>query len=171
MQSTVGRKAPGGRTDFVMYADVVFVTYTRSRVHDKEEFHRCLRHSVADSLSRVKATSKVTVDVFGSRELHEDGTPHYHVVLRFSKRVYWPRARLSLSVWILVGDKRVVDTHSINIKKKRHGESVAEFLYSVQTYVAKGGDVFGNWIGGRTVLASGFGPGPALVSGGGMGGQ
>ncbi|KJZ68087.1 hypothetical protein HIM_12521 [Hirsutella minnesotensis 3608] len=153
MGASIARKAGKGRRDFVLCADVVFVTYTRSRVYDKEEFHRSLTQSLTDSLARVKATSKVAVEIFGSRELHSDGTPHYHVVLRFSARIYWPRARQSLSVWIVVDGEKVVDTNSINIRKKRRSESVAEFLYSVQTYVAKGGDVFGGWIGGRAVLA------------------
>lgn len=133
---------------FVFQSEVAFVTYSRSRVEDKEEFHRCLRDSLEPHLPWVSASEKASLELFGSKELHEDGTPHYHVVVRFSKRVHWRQARKNFSMWIDVDGERVVDTHSIYIRtREKRRESEAKWLDSVQSYVAKGGDVFGHWIG------------------------
>jgi len=134
------------RQEFLFYASTAFVTYTRSRVKEKEEFHDLLQASLQRSLSRDRVTEKVTVRVFGSKELHEDGVPHYHVLVRFSKPVYWKKARERFSVWILAGGRPEVDTHSIFIRKKRADEEEGKFLYCVQTYIAKHGDVFGEWV-------------------------
>ncbi|KID74492.1 Geminivirus AL1 replication-associated protein, catalytic domain protein, partial [Metarhizium majus ARSEF 297] len=126
-----------------MEADVVFVTYTRSRVEDKQRFYEYLLDSLERSLSRIRATQRVSVKVFGAKELHEDGTPHYHVLIQFSQTVLWTKARDRLAVWIMEDGRPVVDTHSIYIKKKKAEESREKFVWAVQTYVGKHGDVFG----------------------------
>ena len=143
MTSTHGKSDRGSRGEFILYSKLVFVTYTRSRINDKEEFHECLFDSLERSLARDWATYNVSVEMFGSKELHKSGIPHYHVVLRFSRKVYWPKARRELSVWILVNGHREIDTESIYIRKKKSEESDAKFLRCVQTYIAKKGDVFG----------------------------
>ncbi|KAM4060279.1 geminivirus rep catalytic domain-containing protein [Hirsutella rhossiliensis] len=153
------REIPGvteKHQDFVFHANMAFVTYTRSRVEDPEEFHRYLRESLAPSLPRVnRRTGQAgTVQVYGCKELHEDGTPHYHVMLKFEPRVHWRNAREKFRVWIDVKDGREVDTTSINIHKKPENETPAYFLQCVQAYIAKGGDVFGEWIGPKTTTAS-----------------
>ncbi|KJZ68775.1 hypothetical protein HIM_11832 [Hirsutella minnesotensis 3608] len=132
---------------FKLNAKMAFVTYSRSQMDDKEEFFKCLKESLADSLPRVSATKKVAVEIFGSKEVHQDGTPHYHVVLRFSKKIHFRKAREKLFVWIIKDGQRVVDTESIYIRKKPAWESPSKFLQDVQAYVAKDGDVFGEWIG------------------------
>lgn len=141
------------RPDFELNATMAFVTYTHSQVDDKEEFHKHLRDSLEKSLPRVSATERVAVEIFGRKELHEDGTPHYHVVLKFSKRVHWRKAREKLAVWIVVDGRRVIDTESIYIRKKSEWETGVKFLQSVQAYVAKGGNVFGQWIGEKQPTA------------------
>jgi hypothetical protein len=129
-----------------LYADVVFVTYSRSRIYDKREFHVCLKRTLSSVLFRSKATRGVCVRVFGSKELHEDGVPHYHVLLRFSKKVYWEGAREKLLVMVKRDGEYVPDTGSVYIRKKPQAETLEQFLYSVQTYIAKGGNVFGKWV-------------------------
>lgn len=144
MTPTHGKSDRGRRGEFKLYnAGLVFVTYTRSRIDDKEEFHQRLSDSLERSLARVRATNNVSVEMFGSKELHAGGTPRYHVVLRFSRKIYWPQARRELSVWTFVNGHREIDTESIYIKKKKTEESDANFLRRVQTYIAKKGDVFG----------------------------
>ena len=146
MPLTCGKSDRKRNDEFVFYDNVVFVTYTRSRIDDKGEFHHRLVESLERSLARDWATHNVSVEIFGSKELHEDGTPHYHVALRFSRKVYWRKARTKLSVWVIVNGRREIDTLCINIKRKKTGESDAKFLGCVQTYIAKEGDVFGKWI-------------------------
>lgn len=143
MAPTHGKSDQGSRGEFILYGKLVFVTYTRSRINDKEEFHQHLAESLERSLARHWATYNVSVEIFGSKEMHECGIPHYHVVLRFSRKVYWPKARRELAVWILVNGRRQVDTDSIYIRKKKAEESEGKFLRCVQKYIAKKGDVFG----------------------------
>lgn len=138
-----GKSDKGCRGEFKLYAKLVFVTYTRSRTVDKEEFYRLVSDSLERSLARSRATHNVSVEMFGSREFHEDGVPHYHVLLRFSRTIYWPKARKELSVWIIVDGHREIDTESIYIRKKKAEEPEDKFLRCVQTYIAKKGDVFG----------------------------
>lgn len=135
--------------EFVLQARVVFVTYSRSQVEDKEVFFQYLQESIKQSLPRVSPTEWATVEIFGSKELHEDGVPHYHVVLRFSKKVHWRKAREKLAVTIEKDGERVIDTQSIYIRRKRQGETQEKWLQDVQGYVAKDGDVFGTWIGDK----------------------
>ncbi|OAQ58289.1 endonuclease/exonuclease/phosphatase [Purpureocillium lilacinum] len=132
--------------EFVLYAKFIFVTYTRSRIHGKDEFHLSLLDSVERSLASDWATHNVSAKVFGSREWHENGVPHYHVAIEFSQKIYWLMARKMLSVWIIVDGRREVDTQSIFIKKPKAGETNEKFLRNVQDYIAKEGDVFGQRI-------------------------
>src|SRR5687767_2722939 len=148
--SVQDREVPGELRDegeFVFQAQLAFVTYSRSRFDDKEEFSKALRESLEPHLPYVGAGKRSTLEIFGSKELHEDGTPHYHAVMRFGKKPHWRKARKNFAVWIDVDGERVVDTHSIYIRTKKPREPEARFLQDVQSYVAKGGDVFGQWIG------------------------
>ena len=84
-----------------------------------------------------------TVEVFGAKELHEDGRPHYHVILRFTPAVAWRHAREKLYVYIDVDGNRRVDTTAINVKKRSLKEPLAKFVRDVTIYIAKDGVVFG----------------------------
>lgn len=139
---------PVKRKEFYWIGSVVFVTYCRSRVHDKDEFFRCLKDSLRRSLKKSESTRGITVEVYGSKEIHKDGAPHYHVVLRFSDIVHWNQAREKLYVWVDVGGRQEVDTHSLYIRKKPVRETDSHFLASVQKYTGKKGDVFGKLIVG-----------------------
>lgn len=134
------------RKEFCFYGDVAFVTYTRSHIHDKEEFSKALQWSLRKSLRSRRSTAGVGVSLFGSRELHKDGTPHYHVLVRFSEKVYWKEARKMFSVWTWNNGQSVLDTQSIYIRRRDKAEEVGKFLYCVQRYIAKRGDVFGHWV-------------------------
>lgn len=136
---------------FRLSANVVFVTYSQSRVDDPEEFHRLLKTSLEEHLPRVNGTGKVgNVDIYGSKELHANGGHHYHVVLRFQPRVCWKNAREKLRVYIDVDGVKEVDTNSIYIRRKQRSEPVDRFLEYVQSYTSKDGVVFGNWIGAES---------------------
>ncbi|KAJ6782343.1 hypothetical protein PWT90_11221 [Aphanocladium album] len=147
-----GVEMPG---EFVFHGTMAFVTYSRSRVKDPKDFHRYLRESLERHLPKVGGPGggRGTVEIFGSKELHEDGTPHYHVMLRFEPRVHWRRAREYFGVMIDVDGNAEVDTTSIYIRKRAEDESPEVFLQSVQAYIAKEGDVFGEWIGPRESAA------------------
>lgn len=128
----------------------LFVTYSRSRVDAVEEFHQRLLASLEDALPKVgKNGAKPVVSVYGSRELHEDGVPHYHVLLAFDRKVHWRNARKSLQVWADIDGKRQVDTESIYIRKRPRSESQRHFLDCVQAYIAKEGNTFGEWTHGE----------------------
>ena len=148
MTPTLGRTVlnPHQPGEFRLYADVVFVTYSRSRVNDKNEFHETLFDSLERSLAQDRATSNVSVKLFGSKELHDSGIPHYHVAIQFSQKIYWPNARQMLSVWIIVNGRREIDTRSIFIKTQKPEDTAMKFLRNVQDYIAKDGDVFGHRI-------------------------
>lgn len=135
--------------EFLFYGDMAFVTYSRSRINDKNEFLHKLQASLQRNLGACRNTRGVSMEIFGSKELHEDGTPHYHVVVRFSKKVYWKKAREMFSVRTWDKGKWLSDTHSIFIRKKPAKEEVGKFLYCVQRYISKEGDVFGQWISSK----------------------
>lgn len=137
------------KKDFKLQVELAFITYTKSRFHDKMEFFEAFKRTIEPHLPRVSAERTATVEIFGSKELHQDGTPHYHVVVRFSPRVHWENARDKLAMWIDVNGERVADTRSIRICTKKTREPSEKFLNDVQAYVAKDGDVFGEWIGGK----------------------
>lgn len=143
---------------FAVQAKVLFVTYSRSQVDDVEVFERSLRDSLSLSLPKKgRGDAPGTVQVFGSKELHEDGTPHYHVLLRFEPRVHWRDARKSLQVWIDVDGERRVDTESIFVSKRPLDQPMPDYLERVQAYIAKDKeqcDIFGNWVTGETAAAA-----------------
>lgn len=145
-----GSPVPPGEVatkEFEFQGKELFVTYSRSRVGAKEEFHRLLLASLEDVMPKLGVKGqRCTVEVYGCREEHEDGTPHYDVLLSFDHRVHWRKARRSLQVWIDVDGHREVDTESIFIRKRPRRQTRGYFLDCVQAYIAKEGDVFGQWI-------------------------
>jgi hypothetical protein len=91
--------------------------------------------------------------LFGGKELHEDGVPHYHVVMRFPHRVHWTDARKQL---MIITDQGTVDTKSICIEVPQRGESVDEFLQRCQAYCSKDNNflLFGDWIPAQSLSCS-----------------
>ncbi|KJZ68833.1 hypothetical protein HIM_11773 [Hirsutella minnesotensis 3608] len=155
----VASDAPGElqkKGKFVLHSSFVLVTYVRSNVSDPEEFHRLLLASLTPHLPKAGGPDggPGIVEIFGSLERHEDGTPHYHVVMKFEPRVHWRNAREKFFVYRDVDGQREVDTESVHIRKKPNKERAEKFLADVQAYVQKDGVVFGKWISAQTSAAA-----------------
>ena len=75
------------------------------------------------------------VRYFGGRELHKDGTPHYHVVFQFEDKVNWPDAAQK---FLIEGD-----TNAIRFQKPRPRQSPRGFLENTMAYCGKDEDTFG----------------------------
>jgi len=102
----------------------IYVTWSKSRIEDKDEFHQ-----------KLLALLPAGVRMFGGRELHEDGTPHYHVVFSFADRVHWPDAAKKFSI--------EGDTNAIRFEKLKPHQRVSDFLENTMAYCSKDGDTFG----------------------------
>jgi hypothetical protein len=120
---------------FYIKKDLCFVTWARSRIINHMDFYHIL-----------KAKMPPGTRMYGSKELHEDGTPHYHVVMKFPCAVQWNDARSEL---MLIAPDGKVDTESINIQLlDRKTDTRETFLENAQSYVEKCGTqwTFGKWI-------------------------
>ena len=99
------------------------MTWSKSKIDSKEEFNEKL-------LTRLPAG----VRYFGGRELHQDGTPHYHVVFSFLNKVRWPDAVKKFSI--------EGDTNAIRLEKPQPRKNPKAFLEITMANYAKGGDTF-----------------------------
>ncbi|KAH7270952.1 hypothetical protein B0J15DRAFT_522023 [Fusarium solani] len=125
--------------------DAVFVTYSRSQIEDPEEFHRGLVKSLSLHLPRNKATGDSgTMQVFGCKELHEDGCLRYRAVIYFEPSIDWKDCRSYFYVMRNGSDEEVVDTTAVNVKPRRWSDRT--FLEMTQGYCEQGGIVFGERI-------------------------
>lgn len=102
----------------------IYVTWSKSKIEEKELFHR-----------KLLAILPAGVRMFGGRELHEDGTPHYHVVFSFTEKVHWPDAAKKFSI--------EGDTNAIRFEKPKPRQRVSDFLENTMAYCSKDGDTFG----------------------------
>jgi hypothetical protein len=102
----------------------IYVTWSKSRIDSKEEFHQ-----------KLLTILPAGVRLFGGRELHKDGTPHYHVVFSFLHKVNWPDAAKKFSI--------EGDTNAIRFEKPKARQRLSGFLENTMTYCAKDGDTFG----------------------------
>jgi hypothetical protein len=102
----------------------IYVTWSKSRIDSKEEFHQ-----------KLLTILPAGVRLFGGRELHKDGTPHYHVVFSFLHKVNWPDAAKKFSI--------EGDTNAIRFEKPKPRQRLSGFLENTMTYCAKDGDTFG----------------------------
>ncbi len=102
----------------------IYVTWSKSKIEEKEVFHQ-----------KLLALLPAGVRMFGGRELHEDGTPHYHVVFSFTERVHWPDAAKKFSI--------EGDTNAIRFEKPKPRQRVNDFLENTMAYCSKDGDIFG----------------------------
>lgn len=115
-----GTRKGGG---FKLTSRYCFVTWSRSREFDPEVFR-----------AQLEAKFPVGTQMFGCREFHGDGSPHYHVVFGFPHSVHWPDAR---SRFLMSGRDGELDTSAIHIDVPRRGEAVGEFLDRLNAYVDK----------------------------------
>ena len=105
----------------------MYVIWSKSTISSKEEFQKKLLPLLPPN-----------IQYFGGRNLHQDGTPHYHVVFQFEKKVHWPDAIKHLRI--------VADTNAICIRKPRPCKPIGPFLEKTQCYCSKDGDTFGERI-------------------------
>jgi len=124
---------------FEFYGTYMFVTYAKSTLGKDRilEFARLLK-------------DKLPVDTkfYGCFELHEDGSPHYHVLIQFPKRTHWLDSRKKL---MLDGD-----TEAIKVVTMRRNQRSATFVSNVQLYLEKtlpdGSDKPVTWLFGEKIL-------------------
>src|SRR5947209_9121639 len=102
----------------------IYVTWSKSKIESKEVFHE-----------KLLAILPGGVRMFGGRELHQDGTPHYHVVFSFVNKVNWPDAAKKFYI--------EGDTTAIRFEKPKPRQRLSAFLENNQSYCAKDGDTFG----------------------------
>ena len=102
----------------------IYVTWSKSKIDSKEQFHQ-----------QLLAILPAGVRMFGGRELHQDGTPHYHVVFSFLNKVHYRDAAKRFSI--------PGDTNAIGFEKPKVRQRVSDFLENTMAYCAKDGDTFG----------------------------
>ena len=102
----------------------IYVTWSKSKIDSKEVFH-----------GKLLTILPAGVRFFGGRELHQDGTPHYHVVFSFVKKVHWPDAARKFTI--------EGDTNATRFEKPKPRQRVSVFLENTQAYCAMDGDTFG----------------------------
>jgi hypothetical protein len=102
----------------------IYVTWSKSKIEEKEVFHQ-----------KLLALLPAGVRMFGGREMHEDGTPHYHVVFSFTEKVHWPDAAKKFSI--------EGDTNAIRFEKPKPRQRVNDFLENTMAYCSKDGDIDG----------------------------
>jgi hypothetical protein len=101
----------------------LYLTYSKSNIGNKEDFE-----------ARLMVVLPERSKVYGCKELHKDGTPHYHCLVRFGERQNWPDARKRLAVDAV---------NALRIIQPRKGQRMKQFLANVQRYIEKHGDLFG----------------------------
>jgi hypothetical protein len=102
----------------------IYVTWSKSQIELKDEFHQ-----------KLLAILPAGVRLFGGRGLHQDGTPHYHVVFSFLHKVNWPDAAKKFSI--------EGDTNTIRFEKPKPRGGLSDFLENAQSDCEKDGDTFG----------------------------
>jgi hypothetical protein len=121
-ESSVDARA-GESGKFRVTHSALLVTWSQSRIEDEKEFHR--------QLVELMPTG---TEIYGCRERHEDGHPHYHVVLRFEKRQNWRNARPHFYMRLPNGE---VDTTAIRISLPETFQRQSAFLENTQNYCEK----------------------------------
>jgi hypothetical protein len=107
-----------GDSKFELHATYCFVTWSHCALNDHEEFYRRLQELMPEGSQ-----------IFGGKEFHEDGNPHYHAVIKFPRRVHWTNARLKF--------KLEGDTDAIRIEPPRRYQNIEQFLEDTQAYCEK----------------------------------
>lgn len=117
----------------------VFVTYIQCETKDATQFEAlfCARMREVATVLDPKTGTKMPFKYYGSQEKHEDGNPHYHVVLQFERRVHFRDAVSRFQIWIGEGDDVRLMAKSLDIRPRYRGQSVSSFLENTQAYCAK----------------------------------
>ncbi|KAH8203902.1 hypothetical protein TruAng_001966 [Truncatella angustata] len=138
---------------FLFQGKMVWLTYNQSCVTDHLKFYEYLRTWMEQWMPRMSSDNnrRSKVEIFGARELHADGHPHYHVVMRFETKVHWKNSYSRFAAQFEEGGELRQVATSIRIEKPDPGEHPKRFLEGVQGYILKeyGADndyVFGTYI-------------------------
>ena len=115
---------PEGEAKYRFNGKHIYVTWSKSKIDSKEVFHQ-----------KLLAILPVGVRMFGGRELHQDGTPYYHVVFSFPEKKHYPDAAKTFAI--------EGDTSAIRFEKPKPRQPVSGFLENIMAYCAKDGDTFG----------------------------
>jgi hypothetical protein len=133
---------------------LMFVTYNQCCVKDYKQFYGYLRSHLEAQMPLIdgEGEERLKVEVFGAQELHADGNPHYHVLIRFQCRVHWLDTYSRLSVpFVEDGVKRLVST-SIRIGHPRRGQRQSAYLDSVQAYITKETGLGKDYVFGQRIM-------------------
>jgi hypothetical protein len=120
---STGSKPAVVKRSFVLRTTVCFVTWSKSRIFDHVYFHQAMMKKMPSG-----------TEIFGSRELHKSGKPHYHAVIRFPYRVHWTDARRN---FMIDAEDGMIDSTSIRIDVPNYNERMEDFLERTQAYCAK----------------------------------
>jgi len=117
----------------------VLISYLRSSIEDVTVFERLFVARLKEVSPRVNATTadRVGFQYYGGQEFHEDGCPHYHVVVVWDDGVHMRNARERLMVLVGEGADRKPDSSAICFSPRRHGQDVALFVANTQAYCVK----------------------------------
>jgi hypothetical protein len=113
----------GKKRGFTIKHKVVFVTWSQSSIEDAEVFYKALLDLMP-----------VGTEIFGCKEKHEDGSPHFHAALRFVERPNWRNALPHFHMKLADG---AVDTTAIHLTLPRKYQREGDFLEGVQNYCMK----------------------------------
>lgn len=115
------------------YGRWVLLTYSKCSIESKKKFEEMFVYSL----------EKREVDLvkyYGCRELHEDGSVHYHVLVNVGKQLNWSYIYMR-SMFTVDGN----DCQSLNFSPPRPKQNINLYVANVVGYIEKesGGDCFG----------------------------
>jgi hypothetical protein len=111
------------------HCSYVFLTYSKSSLDDIQSFDDAVQ-SMIIRLKREKSLRDADVQYYGCLERHEDGSPHFHVLLALSKQVCWSFERAREKFLLPENFNR-----SVNIVVPEQGQSVYTFVRNHVNYI------------------------------------
>jgi hypothetical protein len=82
----------------------IYVMWSKSKIDKEDVFHQ-----------KLLAILPAGVRLYNGRELHKDGTPHYHVVMSFLHKVNWADAAKKFSIDPFTLSEQWIKRHSTSI--------------------------------------------------------
>lgn len=122
----------GGRVpDNKVHCSYIFLTYTRCSIEDIGDFKIAVKNLIS-RLGTEASLKSAQIGYFGCLERHKDNSPHYHLLLSFSKQINWSlksaRARFLLPENF---------TRSVNMVVPGHHQSTYIFVQNHVRYMRK----------------------------------
>lgn len=113
------------------HSSYAFLTFSRPTIRDVPSFDIAIS-SMVSRLKQEKSLRQADIQYYGCMEAHEDGNPHFHVLLALSKQVCWSyesaRERFSLPENF---------NDSVNIVVPEQGQSTFMFVRNHVNYMQK----------------------------------